>query len=118
MILRRAIPCGRAALPRAALAAVALVALSLAGTGVAASPAPAPRLGASFGYDPTSGDLVLFGGDNATSSCEASCLALLNDTWTLTVNNRIGTWTWAKKAAAPAGLTPRDFPAVASATNA
>jgi acetyl esterase/lipase len=134
--------------------------------------APVPRLGASFGYDPTSGDLVLFGGENmlaatksgapladgdtwlwngtwtrltpagsppprygatlsddgghntdvlfggdgATSSCHASCLDLLNDTWTLTFNTGTG-WTWANKGTAPAGLTPRDFAAVASATN-
>lgn len=89
------------------------------GTWTKLSPAgsPPPRYGAMLSYDGGHNTDVLFGGDDATSTCDASCLDLLNDTWTLTVSTSTGAWTWAKKAAAPAGLTPRDFAAVASATN-
>jgi acetyl esterase/lipase len=77
---------------------------------------PPPRYGATLSDDGGHNTDVLFGGDDATSSCHASCLDLLNDTWTLTFNTGTG-WTWASKGTAPAGLTPRDFAAVASATN-
>jgi len=55
--------------------------------------APLARLGAAFGYDPTSGDLVLFGGEslpNGSAQPQA-----LNDTWELsyTAATNTGTWT-------------------------
>jgi acetyl esterase/lipase len=78
---------------------------------------PPPRYGATLSDDGGHNTDVLFGGDDATSSCDASCLALLNDTWTLTFNTATGAWTWANKGTAPAGLTPRDFAAGASAIN-
>ena len=55
--------------------------------------APPARLGATFGWDPASGDLVLFGGEylpGGTAQPEA-----LNDTWELsyTASANTGTWT-------------------------
>jgi acetyl esterase/lipase len=55
--------------------------------------APPARLGATFGWDQTSGDLVLFGGEylpGGTAQPEA-----LNDTWELsyTASTDTGTWT-------------------------
>jgi acetyl esterase/lipase len=90
------------------------------GTWAKLTPAGAPgaRYGAMLAYDGGHNTDVLFGGDTVTSSCNASCPMLVNDTWTLTVNTGTGSWTWTKKAAAPAGLTARDFPAGASATSA
>jgi len=76
--------------------------------------APPARYGAVLAYDGVHNADVLFGGDNATSSCSSSCLALKNDTWTLTENTTSGAWTWAKKAAAPTALTARQFAAGAS----
>jgi acetyl esterase/lipase len=44
---------------------------------------PPGRYGAAMASDPTSGHVVLFGGNTTTgSSCNGSCLDLLNDTWT------------------------------------
>src|SRR5690242_10052235 len=43
--------------------------------------APVPRLGGSFGYDPTSGDLVLFGGQYLPGGSAQP--VVLNDTWEL-----------------------------------
>jgi acetyl esterase/lipase len=81
---------------------------------------PGARYGAALAYDAANNTDVLFGGDyptgscpSCTGSCEGSCLNLLNDTWSLTYDT--GAWTWAEQAAAPAGLTPREFPAMASA---
>jgi acetyl esterase/lipase len=76
---------------------------------------PGPRYGATLAYDGPHNTDVLFGGDDASSPCEDSCLDLLNDTWTLTYNS--GTWTWTAQASPPTGLSPRDFAAGASATN-
>jgi acetyl esterase/lipase len=78
---------------------------------------PGPRYGAAFGYDGKNGTDVLFGGDNASSSCNASCLDLLDDTWTLSYAASTRTWSWTQQPGPPAGLTPRDFAAGASAAS-
>jgi len=54
--------------------------------------APVPRLGASFGYDPTSGDLVLFGGEYLPGG-SAQPVAL-DDTWELSYQASTNTGTW------------------------
>ena len=54
---------------------------------------PPARYGATLSYDGGHNTDVLFGGDEATSTCDASCLDLLNDTWTW--NGAASTWTQA-----------------------
>ncbi|HEV2370991.1 MAG TPA: kelch repeat-containing protein [Streptosporangiaceae bacterium] len=74
---------------------------------------PTARYGAGLVYDgPHNADL-LFGGDGDSTTCQASCLDLLADTWALTLNTTTSVWAWAKKN--PATSPPaRDFPAMAS----
>jgi hypothetical protein len=63
---------------------------------------------------------VLFGGDEPTTTCNASCLNLASDTWTLTGSTTAG-WTWTQQqpsstqqpSSSPA---PREFAAGASAS--
>jgi acetyl esterase/lipase len=55
-------------------------------------PSPVPRIGAAFGWDPTSGDLVLFGGEYLPGG-SAQPVAL-NDTWELSYTVSTGAWTW------------------------
>ena len=54
---------------------------------------PSPRLGATFGYDPVSGKLILFGGENLPGGSAQP--VLLNDTWefSYTASTNAGTWT-------------------------
>jgi hypothetical protein len=54
---------------------------------------PPPRLGAAFGYDPTSDDLVLFGGEYLPGGSAQP--QTLNDTWELSYDaaTKTGTWT-------------------------
>ncbi len=49
-----------------------------------AAVAPAPRIGESFTYDPSSGALILFGGDRVNSSSFPVSLSPVNDTWSFT----------------------------------
>jgi len=88
------------------------------GTWTPIGPAPSPgRYGAVLAYDGKNDTDVLFGGDDVTSSCDASCLDLLNDTWTLSYATSAPNWTWTQQPSPPTGLTTRDFAAGASSTS-
>lgn len=80
------------------------------------APAGSPmmgRYGAMLAYDGLHNADVLYGGDQPTSACDSSCLNLLDDTWSLTVNTTTGAWTWTENQLTSTG-TPREFPAGAS----
>jgi BD-FAE protein/galactose oxidase-like protein len=42
---------------------------------------PPARIGASMAFDPSTKQVILFGGDTASSSCDGSCLSLSDQTW-------------------------------------
>ncbi|HXW33177.1 MAG TPA: kelch repeat-containing protein, partial [Acidimicrobiales bacterium] len=81
-------------------------------TELSTSRAPPVLYGANESYDGSNNTDVLFAGDETSSSCGASCLDLVGDTWVLSYNTTSGAWTWTEKS--KSGPAAREFPAGSS----